>query len=282
MRHGNSEGLNCPYRKETWSSPFTVGYLNVGRRHLVGSLQEIVQLVLRHRPGIFFLGDLVTSPDHIGRLKKCLESELHDEWFVTSNISNLSGRPIGIGAIVHCSLAKHMTDCVIPYPGANDSENEKREWTDAVGGRVQCIKVTGPGSPFTWQFVGVYQHVAKRENRTARALVRDTLAAMTEGAEKEGHRIVIVGDFNAAPPGGRWGYSKWSAAAAEDRDAIGRRQVAGKGDRVGRRRHPAISHAHRALRTLRSSTLRTKPTDHPISHLEEIPSVWYGTRGPGQ
>jgi hypothetical protein len=39
---------------------------------------------------------------------------------------------------------------------------------------------------------------------------------MTEGAEKEGHRIVIVGDFNAAPPGGRWGYSKWSATAAED------------------------------------------------------------------
>ncbi len=46
--------------------------------------------------------------------------------------------------------------------------------------------------------------------------MRDTLATMTEGAKKEGHRIVIVGDFNAAPPGGRWGYSKWSAAAAED------------------------------------------------------------------
>ncbi len=144
---------------------------------------------------IFFLGDLVTSPDHIGRLKKCLESELHDELFVTSYISTLSGRPIGIGAIVHCSLEKHMNDCVIPYPGASDSANDKREWTDAVGGRVQCIlvKVTCPGSPLTWQFVGVYQHVAKRENRTARALVRDTLAAMTERAKKEGHRIVIVG-----------------------------------------------------------------------------------------
>jgi hypothetical protein len=82
---------------DTWSSPFTVGYLNVGRRHLVGSLQEVVEVVLRHRPDILFLGDLVTSRTHIGRLKKRLESALHDEWFVTTNISELQGRPVGIG-----------------------------------------------------------------------------------------------------------------------------------------------------------------------------------------
>jgi hypothetical protein len=29
--------------------------------------------------------------------------------------------------------------------------------------------------------------------------------------------VAILGDFNAAPPGGRWGYSKWIATAAEDR-----------------------------------------------------------------
>ena len=40
--------------------------------------------------------------------------------------------------------------------------------------------------------------------------------------------------------------------------------------------------AHRSLRTLRSSTLKNKPTDHPNSHLEDIPSVEYGARGPGQ
>ncbi len=33
---------------------------------------------------------------------------------------------------------------------------------------------------------------------------------------QDGCRMVILGDFNAAPPGGRWGYSKWSAAARED------------------------------------------------------------------
>jgi hypothetical protein len=26
----------------------------------------------------------------------------------------------------------------------------------------------------------------------------------------------MLGDFNAAPPGGRWGYSRWSATVKED------------------------------------------------------------------
>ena len=47
--------------------------------------------------------------------------------------------------------------------------------------------------------------------------MRDTLADIIVRAQKEGHRVAILGDFNAAPPGGRWGYSKWSATAAEDR-----------------------------------------------------------------
>ena len=34
IRSGAVEDLNCPYRMDTWSSPFIVGYLNVGRRHL--------------------------------------------------------------------------------------------------------------------------------------------------------------------------------------------------------------------------------------------------------
>ncbi len=78
----------------------------------MGSLQEMVELVLKHRPDILFLGDFVTFCDHIGRLKKRLESGLHIEWFVTTNISDLPARPVGIGAIVHCSLANHMSNCV--------------------------------------------------------------------------------------------------------------------------------------------------------------------------
>ena len=216
IRGEAGENLNCPYRMDTWSSPFTVGYLNVGRRHLVGSLPEVVELVLRHRPDILFLGDLVTSRNHIGRLKKRLESDLQDEWFVTTNISALHGRPVGVGAIVHCSLANHMTDCVVQYPDASGLVGDKQVWAEAVDGRIQCIKITRPGSPFTWQFVGVYQHVARSANRTARALIRHTLHDLVEKARKDGHRVAILGDFNAAPPGGRWGYSKWSATAKED------------------------------------------------------------------
>ena len=78
----------------------------MGRRHLVGSLEEVVELILKHRPDILFLGDLVTTRAHIGRLKKKLESALKDEWFVATNITKPPGRPVGIGAVVHWSLAK--------------------------------------------------------------------------------------------------------------------------------------------------------------------------------
>ena len=216
IMNGAHENLTCQFRMDTWSSPFTVGYLNVGRRHLVGSLPEVVEVVLRHRPDILFLGDLVTSRDHIGRLKQRLESDLHDEWFVTTNISALPGRPVGIGAIVHCSLANHMTDCVVQSSAAGTVLVSKQDCATAVEGRIQCIKIKSPDSPFTWQFVGVYQHVAKRANRTVRAVVRAALGDLATKAREEGHRVVFLGDFNAAPPGGRWGYSKWSAAVKED------------------------------------------------------------------
>jgi hypothetical protein len=64
IRTGAAESLTCPFHIDTWSSPFTVGFFNVGRRHLVGSLQEVAELVLKHRPDILFLGDLVTSRNH--------------------------------------------------------------------------------------------------------------------------------------------------------------------------------------------------------------------------
>ena len=165
-------------------------------------MPEVVDVVLRHRPDILFLGDLVTSRDHIGRLKQRLESDLHDEWFVTTNINALPGRPVGIGAIVHCSLANHMTDCVVQSSTAGIVS---QDCATAVEGRIQCIKIKSPDSPFTWQFVGVYQHVAKKANRAVRAVVRAALGDLVTKAREEGHRVVFLGDFNAAPPGGRWG-----------------------------------------------------------------------------
>ncbi len=66
------------YDINTWSSPFTIGYLNVGRRRLVGSSSVVVELVIRHRLDIIILGDLITALHHIGRLKKQLERDLKD------------------------------------------------------------------------------------------------------------------------------------------------------------------------------------------------------------
>ena len=147
IRNGAAESLTCPFRMDIWSSPFTVGYLNVGRRHLVGSLQEVVELVLRHRRDILFLGDLVTSRNHIGRLKKRLESGLHYEWFVFTQRQR-SAR-----------------------------ESGSRSHPDSL-----C----------------------------------KTLQGMTETARQDGHRMAILGDFNAAPPGGRWEYSSGERGSYHD------------------------------------------------------------------
>jgi hypothetical protein len=137
-----------------------------------------------------------------------MESDLHDEWFVITNVSALPGRPVGIGAMVHCSLASHMTDCVIQHPNASRPEVSPQDWAEATDGRIQCLKVSLPGSPYTWQFIGVYQHVARSANRKARSLICSTLNAVVSAALVENHQVVILGDLNAAPPEGRWGYSQ--------------------------------------------------------------------------
>jgi hypothetical protein len=213
IREGTTTTLQTPYNNDTWSCPFNVGYLNVGRRRLVGSLAEVIVLVLRYRPDILFLGDLVTSRAHIGRLKKQIERNLKDEWFMITNINASSGSPVGVGAIIHCSLAKYITDCTIQPPDGLD----QKEWEKAVSGRILRLKVSRPGVPCTWQFTGVYQHVSSSVNRLARAQVRNTLQESLIMARRDGHRVLILGDFNAAPPKGRWGYATGSATVREDR-----------------------------------------------------------------
>jgi hypothetical protein len=47
-------------------------------------------------------------------------------------------------------------------------------------------------------------------------MLRSTLNELVSAALVENHRVAILGDFNAAPPGGRWGYSKWRAIGKED------------------------------------------------------------------
>ena len=113
-------------------------------------------------------------------------------------VSALPGRPVGMGAIVHCSLASHMTDCVIQHPEASRPEVSPQDWAEATDGSIKCLKVSRPGSPYPWKFVGVYQHVARSENRKARSLLRSTLNELVSAALVENHRVAILGDFNAA------------------------------------------------------------------------------------
>ncbi len=94
---------------------------------MVGSLAEVVVLVLRYRPDVLFLGDLVTSRAHIGRLKKQIERNLNDEWFMITNIHASSGSPVGVGDIIHYSFAKYITDCTIQPPDGLDQKNGKRQ-----------------------------------------------------------------------------------------------------------------------------------------------------------
>ncbi len=96
-----------------------------------GACQEVVEVVLRHRFDILFLGGLVTPRSSIGRLTKRVEAALHDEWFVTTNITALPGRPVGIGAVIHCSLANSMTDYVDHFPDAGNLEPSKQEGSTA-------------------------------------------------------------------------------------------------------------------------------------------------------
>ena len=157
---GSATTLNAPYDNNTWSSPFTIGYLNVGRRRLMGSRSEVVDLVLRHRPDILFLGDLVTARHHIGRLKKTTWAR-SQWWVVCDNEYLFVLWPTCRNGVIRCSLAKHMLDCVVDCPEGQCPQ----AWEAAVGGSILHIKVTRPDLPFTWHIIGVYQHVAKEVNQ---------------------------------------------------------------------------------------------------------------------
>jgi hypothetical protein len=46
--------------------------------------------------------------------------------------------------------------------------------------------------------------------------MRSTLYELVSAARAENHQVAILGDFNAAPLEGRWGYSRWRATMKED------------------------------------------------------------------
>ena len=190
---------------DLWASPFRIGYLNVGRRRFRLSLEGIAAIVTRHRPDILFLGDMGATRAHIGRLRQRLEAELDDEWFLWTDINASPGYPIGMGAVIHCSLAQYISKIELPCP----PDLDKEIWTGAVAGRLMQLEVTRPELPKPWRFIGIYQHVAKRapRNIAATGMVRRTLDCILEQTASENRRILLLGDVNSAPFGGRWGYS---------------------------------------------------------------------------
>jgi hypothetical protein len=178
---------SASYKFDAWSSPFTMCYLNVGRHHLIGSLPAVVALIQQHRPDILFLGDLVrvvTSRNHIQGILVTSQSGL-PATLTMSGLSPptlaLSHRPVGIGALVHCTLANHVTDCLVPAL----HDRDKAEWEAATGGSILRLQVTRPGLSSPWEYIGVYQHVAKAANRSARALLRETLGSILKIAKDE-------------------------------------------------------------------------------------------------
>jgi exonuclease III len=145
-------------------------------------------------------------------IRKQIKRDLTDKWFMITNINASSDRKVGVGAMIHCSLAKHVTDSAIQPPVGLD----QTVWENAVDGRILQIKVSRQGFPLTWHFIGVYQQVAKSVNRTARTQVRNTLQESLTKARQDGHNVLIMGDFNAAPPDGCWGYATGSDTVQED------------------------------------------------------------------
>ena len=52
-----------------------------------------------------------------------------------------------MGAVMNCSLVKHVLDCVVECPEGQ----RPQAWETAVGGRILHIKITRPDLPFTWK-----------------------------------------------------------------------------------------------------------------------------------
>ena len=81
------------------------------------------------------------------------------------------------------------------------------QWHLAVDGRILGLTLTRPGMSAQLQVIGVNQHVASDENAQLRGILLSTLAHTKEDMLGKGGPFVCLGDFNAAPEGGRWGYS---------------------------------------------------------------------------
>ena len=82
-----------------------VGALNVGFTGLKHSLRTAAELLDISRCDVLFLSDMRTSRRKIGRVRQLLEGAVQDEWQLLTDVRRQPCRPMGIGVLLHTSLA---------------------------------------------------------------------------------------------------------------------------------------------------------------------------------
>jgi hypothetical protein len=103
----------------------------------------------------------------VGRLKLRIEAAMSEEWFLWTDISASPGYPVGSGALIHSSAAKHISRLQLEKPPNVDDG----DWRRAIDGRVFGVTLTRPGTTGPIQMMGVNQHVASSENAHLRAIL---------------------------------------------------------------------------------------------------------------
>ena len=148
--------------------PVRVGAVNVGLRGLPASSAGVVQLLQQTCCDVLFLSDLRTTRGKIGRPRRTIEAALRDEWRLLTDISESGGRPVGMGALIHASLALHAEQLKIDRP----ADVLEPHWRAAADGRVLRLQIKRPLAPKVGWIVGIYQHVAKAAKAEKRKIGR--------------------------------------------------------------------------------------------------------------
>ena len=97
----------------------------------------VSEFLEKYLPDVLFLGDLGTGRNKIGRLKLHFEEGVNEEWFLWTNIQKGSGYPVGSGAAIHASAAKHIPQWDVVCPAGISDE----EWMAAADGRLLGLKI---------------------------------------------------------------------------------------------------------------------------------------------
>ena len=87
----------------------------------------------------------------------------------------------------------------------------------AVGGRLLGLKLFRPEISGPLFLLGMNQHVVRDSSIALRSILLQTVVNMKTLAQACRGWFALIGDMNAAPDGGRWGYSSRSKTHEDDR-----------------------------------------------------------------